>query len=291
MSASFNRLSTLGSQDRAGIRFFFRGNSSSYLVKNITRLKARKIKRTHELAVSEKVQEALRELMISTAQTNSCPVSNAVINRRNAFVECQVHHPKIAGRNILIRLYNTHEWIYPDSSAIWSLISKASKNGCIPVLLAPHIHGSCFQLFKSLGMFGRANHFVFISQRQKGVVESVSVPVGTEKLYLVGFKFGRLENIAAQSAYGELPELTELLSSTIPRFYHSFSANLEKTYQKLMPLVVKRLGEQVTRQKEHRSMAVRLDSLSHFLASAKLRGVVELRKMIKRDRALIKSLN
>lgn len=290
-SRFLKRLSNLVFHGQAGINFFANKNSPYSLINKIIKLKTNIINEVQKLQRSHAVQENLQGLIIKTVQRNNCIVSNSIKNPEDSFVECEIHHNKIADRNLLIRFYNTEEWVYPDSNAIWSLFKKAFKIKCIPILLAPHIHGSCFQLFKNLGMFARANYYLFMPDKRNKIIESITNPEEQRILDLSNFKFGRYESIKSGLTYGEFHVLTKLLSSTIPKYYDSFSISLEKMSRKLIPLLSEEFKEFVVQEKESWEINDRINSVRKFIALAKLGRVTELKKMIRRSEKLIRSLH
>ena len=56
---------------------------------------------------------------------------------------------------------NYREWIYPDSSEIWSAISKCCELDAVPVLITRKLPYISFLLFRNIGMVGYQTHFQF----------------------------------------------------------------------------------------------------------------------------------
>ena len=286
-----SKLSSLVVSGKNNACFFYDKNSSRSLVRKIVGIKTAIIRKAQKLATSKELQENLKKLIIDTVNRNNCIVSDSTVDFEKGFVQCEVHHHKIKDKNLLIRFYNTDEWIYPDGYEIWSLFEKGFEVGSIPILLAPNIHGSCFQLFKDLGMFARSNYYVFLSDELHKVIDSTARREEKEVLDFSNFKLGRYESVKSKLAYGEFDVLAKLLSITIPKYYESFCSNLDMMSRKIVPLLGGELKFLLVAKKRSEEIKQRVQSLKKILMLVKLEKVIEMRKMIRRNEKLIKSLN
>lgn len=290
-SKFFKKLSNLVRRDYADFTFFTNKNAPLSLLNGLLDAKAKIMSRLQDLEKSREIQEKIVELISNTTQRNNCAVLNSSINLESPFVECEVSHKKLEAKNLLIRFYNKEEWIYPDSYEIWDLFKRAFSLKCIPILLAPRIHGSCFQVFKNLGMFARANYYLFITDKYNGVIESLAEAEEKRIIDLSSLKFGQYENIKSELIYGEFQVLTKLLVSTIPKYYKSFSINLEKMYKKLIPLLDVDLSEFIRAKDKVMDAKEKISSISRFISLVPMGRITELKKIIKRNEKLIRGLH
>ena len=235
---------------------------------------------------------SLAELIKITAHRNECVVIDSAEDPKCLTVDCEIHKKEIPNNNLLIRFCNAPEWIYPDSHILWTLFEKALEKKHIPVLIAPYIHGSCFQLFKSLGMFARANYYLFTPEKVNKNMEFVTNHDGVASEHLLNFSYKRCESVRATLAYGEFDVLAQLLSSTIPAHYHSFFASSEKMFKKLLLSENTAVKDLILNNKrlERGEMQSRIEFFSQLLDSVSLGRITEIKKMLKRCLKLIKAL-
>ncbi len=290
-SKFFGRLSTLSQFNQNEILFFVKESSSSGLVgDDIIKLKTSIIGKIQEIERSNEVYIKLQELIKNTVDRSNSIIMSFTKNSKETYVECQVHHSDVKDWNLLIRFYNIERWLYPDSHEIWSLFAEAFRVKSIPVLIAPRIHGSCFQLFKSIGMFARANYYIFMPDTLSNIISSMVTAEEKSILDLSGFKLGRYENIKSELAYGEFDILKKLLSVTIPQYHTIFCENLVKRFKKLIPLLNEASNDFFAHTNQARKEMDRVKAISKFIEIAKLGRILEIKKMIKRNQRLIKSL-
>jgi hypothetical protein len=290
-SKFFEKLSNLIKRDYSNLFFFVNKDPPSSLLDNVLETKAKIITKLQSIEQSKEVQENIVELISNTAQRNECTVLKSFVNVEHPFAECEISYKKLSSKNLLIRFYNKGDWIYPDSYEIWDLFQKAFNSRCIPILLAPRIHGCCFQVFKNLGMFARANYYLFISDKYNTIIESVADTETRRILDFSNLKFGQYENIKSELAYGEFQVLTKLLSSTIPKYHESFSVNLERMYKRLIPLLSEDLKELFNKKRTYLDMKERLGFIRKFVNLVPLGKITELKKIIKRNEKLARGLH
>jgi len=177
------------------------------------------------------------------------------------------------------------EWIYPDSWQIWELYNTAYKVGAVPVLIAPRIHGSCFQLFKALGAFARATYYFFMKEDAPSLIDSWLK--GKERDFMQRLKFSPCKNESINS--DNFPErfsaLSFLLGKTIPDNVDDFSEQLNKKSKKIVLLLNKDFKFLLSKSPDV-DVKQRHDRINKML-SLKIGRTNDIKKMIQRNEGFL----
>lgn len=160
--------------------------------------------------------------------------SKVLINKNKVYLEFIVKSEKIKG-NILFRFYNTNEWIYPDSWHIWDIFQRAHRKGCIPVLVAPRIHGSCFPLFKSIGVLARMTYGVFAEQSIDEIKTKVLNDAEKDLLFLRAKSLPRIYSLSQSAEMQCFDGVKQLITISIPKYINTFKIRFEKMEKKIIP--------------------------------------------------------
>jgi len=214
-SSTFQSTITLESIDAGNNVFYFRSRDAKQGVEEAIKLKTPILANINALLEKRGVFSNLTETIQNIAQINGYELHNDIYYGEG-FVDWEL---RSEDSNLLIRFYNTRNWIYPNGSEIWSLVLKAHEANLQPIILAPFIHGACFLIFKRVGILGRSLYRSFTAQ------EMPKMPPEKELLE-INYSTGRFVNSG-----DDLPEVSSLLERTIP----SLSGTLKKTLRKEMP--------------------------------------------------------
>ncbi|MGB3113354.1 MAG: hypothetical protein WBC00_01870, partial [Candidatus Omnitrophota bacterium] len=133
---------------------------------------------------------------------------------------------------LLLRFYNTNVWVYPDSWQIWDLFHRASLDRSIPVLIAPKIHGACFPLFKAIGMFARASHYLFTDKGLEEIKNAVLDQTENDFCQLGRISFGKIDGLPSKYRDERFAGVKHLLTEIIPNYHDSFMIKLNRAIGK-----------------------------------------------------------
>lgn len=170
--------------------------------------------------------------------------------------------------NLSIRYYNNREWFYPDNNEIWELYKHSAKIDSIPIMLAPYFHGTCFQLFKSIGIFARSTYINLIDTNNYSLIQNI--------------KIGRFVPIEQMADSKELIELSYLLTVTIPQLYLSFGKHLKQSYIKILPILENKLNDMTN--SHHNNYIQQIKFIERMIKLFRLVGINEIRRFAKRSR-------
>ena len=154
------------------------------------------------------------------------------INKKMTYIEFKLITKKFKN-GLLLRFYNTNEWIYPDSWQIWGLFEKARLDSLIPILIAPKIHGACFPLFKALGIFARAEHDLFIEKSLQEIRNIVLNKEENDYFFIKKILPCKIDCLSSTSNSERFLGIKQLLSMTIPKYYDVFAKNFTKATVKV----------------------------------------------------------
>ncbi|OGC11235.1 hypothetical protein A3K48_01765 [candidate division WOR-1 bacterium RIFOXYA12_FULL_52_29] len=141
----------------------------------------------------------------------------------------------------------------------------------MPILLAPKIFGSCFQLFKILGMFARANYYIFLPCNY------------TEKI-----SFVRHEYVSERTEDHQLIELNDLLENVIPKYLIAFKEKHNHVSSEACSIF---MCDNHELSVECCDLSQRLEGLSAFLRQLKSTKIDGLRNIVKKWLSLFNDLN
>ncbi len=253
------------------IEFIIGASMSDSLIDEEIKLHAIIIDAIKNLTKHPQVLKFVNELLVSNCEARNFKVIDSSINFQEKSIECMISTESIFKKNVLIRYHNNGDWIYPESSEIWSLHTKASQINCIPILLAPRIFGSCFQLFKNIGMYGRSNYYIFLPNNFK----TSMIVINNNAINLSKYIFSRYETIMKRMEYNIFNELDDLLVKIIPNSAPIFIANYNRKRKTIDSFASDILLN------EGRSIKNRLSLLNQLLGAKILKGK-NIRELIKK---------
>ncbi len=146
-SQLFQKTSFLEKTTVNDILFFSRIKESNLAVKEVIKQKAPLLAKTMDMITEQNISiELLNQFKKSPAVFH---INEEYFDKNKRFLEFAF---SINEKDFILRLYNIIDWIYPNSTEIWSLVHKARQNHLQPIMLAPHIHGSCFLILSRGGL-------------------------------------------------------------------------------------------------------------------------------------------
>ncbi len=254
------------------------------LIKNQLSLKTKVIEEIYHASISDQVLEKLKKACaIIFKECGYKQIEYLKITNKN-YLEFKINHSSNTKNNLLLRFYNTPEWIYPDSWQIWDLFETAYKKKCIPVLIAPRIHGACFQLFKTLGMFARANYYIFTDKTMK---EIKTIVLKKKKTSLPNLSLGKFEPLNADNFEKRFDNLKQLLTIIIPEHLDAFTLRQIASSKKIISSLNKDLLDSLVLETSKLNAIQRNQRIGKIL-SFKLGHLKNIRKMIKQNEIVIK---
>jgi len=230
----------------------------------------------------------LKKEVLKVIDGEGYSVLSSLINDKKHYLEILLisSQPK---RRILLRLYNSNEWIYPFSWQIWELFEEARKKECIPVLVAPRIHGSCFPLFKAIGILARATYGLFSEKSIGEIKESVLSADEKKLLSLRNIAIGKVYCLLRGEAEQYLECLKQLLEVAIPAYFESCKIKAGITQKKLGRFPKDKLLNLFNSQGRKLSAKEKISSIENIL-TLKLGHLNSLKEVVKRHEALIGEL-
>lgn len=267
-----------------------RGNwfyaKNGHLGEAISKIKHRISEVIKESIASKDCSKLLKHEVSKVIRNSGYDVSSCLINDKKQYLEFILTSAKLKGR-ILLRFYNSNEWVYPFSWHIWELFREAGKNGCIPVLVASRIHGSCFPLFKAIGILARATYGIFSEKNLDEITDKVLD--GTEKALLSFHKIspGRINRLSKESASQGLEGLEQLLGTVVPANFESFKKRFDQTSKKISPHINDKFQYLLDPQSSKLDVMERIARIKGILAM-KLGHLNALQDVIKRHEEFIK---
>jgi len=234
---------------------------------------------------SKECLKALKKDVLKVIEGAGYGILSSIINDKKHYLEILLisSQPK---RRILLRFYNSNEWIYPFSGQIWKLFKEAGNKECIPVLVAPRIHGSCFPLFKAIGILARSTYGLFSMKSSDEIKESVLNTDERELLSIRNITVGKIYCLSRGEADQYLECLRQLLEIAIPAYFEPCKIKVGITQKKLSRLpqdvVVNFSGFQGSKQ----NVKEKISSIESIL-TLKLGHLNPLQALVKKLNALI----
>lgn len=247
----------------------FKGNYfHSYIVglnAEILKVKSKLIKSVNQQICSQKIWTLLRQKLGKIFKRSNYLVIDSLVNKSKNYLEF-VLKPENQKGNILIRIYNTNEWIFPDSWQIWDTFQKAYKERCVPILVASKIHGSCFPLFKVLGILARTTYGPFTEQSIDEIKAEVLNKQDKALLSVREVLPIKVNSLSNASATQSLKGTGQLLTSAIPEYLDEFKIRFEKSAKKVMPHLLAELKPLLDDKEDNLEPAERLSRIKGILA-------------------------
>jgi hypothetical protein len=200
------------------------------------KIKEKIFKVIKENSESKKLFELLKNTLEAIFEACGYTTESFLINENNKYLDFKLKSKKLGGE-LLLRFYNTNDRIYPDSWQLWDLFQKAHKEDCIPVLIASRIHGSCFPLFKALGIFARVTYCLFTDQSAEEIKNTV---LNEDEKRLFSFKnisLCKINSMPGGSGNPVFEGVKQLLEVVVPGYFEAFKLRFDKTTKKIAPLL------------------------------------------------------
>ncbi len=215
-------------------------------------------------------------------------VESCLINDKKQYIEFILTSTKLKMR-ILFRFYNSNEWIYPFSWHLWELFREAGKNRCVPVLVAPRIHGSCFPLFKAIGILARATYGLF---SEKNLDEIKEKNLDASEKALLSFQRiapGKIYCLSHAVVAKDLEGFKQLLVTVVPAYFESCKKRFDQTSKKIGTHFNDKFQYLLDPQSSKLDVMERIARIKDIL-TLKLGHLNALQDVVKRQEDLIKEL-
>lgn len=257
------------------------------LVEARTKIKQKISEEIGESTGSLNCLKILKKRMSSIAKDSGYDIDSSLIDVKRKYIEIILKSAELKGR-ILLRFHNDNEWIYPFSWQIWEMFQEADKKGCIPVLVGPRIHGSCFPLFKAIGILARATYGIF---SEKNLDEIINKILDTaEKAHLSYRKVapGKIYCLSRESTDG-LEGVKQLLSAIVPDYFVPSKKRFDQTSKKISPALDVKLQYLLDHKSSKLDVEERISRIKNIL-TLKLGHLNALQDVVRRHEALMKGL-
>ncbi|MDD5131286.1 MAG: hypothetical protein PHH44_01350 [bacterium] len=228
-------------------------------------VKSKIVKSVNQQIYSQKTATLLKQKIESICKESNYLIIESLINKNKNHLEFLLKTRNNAG-NILIRIYNTVEWIYPDSWQIWDVYQKANKERCIPIIVASKIHGSCFPLFKALGVLARTTYGPFTEQSIDEIKEEVLNKKDKALLSVRAVLPIKVNSLSNNSAAQSLKGIKQLLTSAIPDYLDQFAIRFDKSAKRIVPCLLAELKPLLDDKINSLKPAERLSRIKGILA-------------------------
>ena len=259
--------------------FYSGGSSSEIKVKGI---KEAIINDVYASSSSERLFEAIKKRMYGITTKNGYSVLDMEVDKNQKYVQLEI---KRKGQALLLRVYNSIEWIYPDAWQIWRLAEDASEKKCVALLVAPRIHGSCFQLFKALGLLARTNYYFFteksMNKIRKGIIKSDMVDID--------LSLGKIASPSEDAFANSFSNIEHLLTQTVSKYYDTSYTRFAEKFDRIQSLVTKKAKLLLNRPETGFTVIDRIKKIKTVL-SMKIGHLNAIKDMVKRSEGLIKEL-
>lgn len=281
------------SRDLFKASFIEREDSWFYLKKDyqkdvLSRVKHKIVEEIKENIASSDCLKLIKKKVSSVVKESGYGVISCSINEKRKFLEFILISETLQGR-ILLRFYNDNEWIYPFSWQVWEVFQAAGKQKCIPVLVASRIHGSCFPLFKAIGVLARSTYGIFSEKNHEKIVDKVLD--SNEKSLLLYRKVapGKFYCLS-QAETKDLEGVKQLLLTVVPAYFSSSKKRFDQTVKKINPILNAPLQYLLDPQSSRLGVKEKVARIKGIL-TLKLGHLNALQDVVKRHEALIKELN
>ena len=270
-------------------------NGNWFYVKNghlgeaISKIKHRIAEVIKENIASKDCSKLLKHEVSKVIRNSGYDVLSCLINDKKQYLEFILTSTKLKGR-LLLRFYNSNEWVYPFSWHIWELFQEARKNGCIPILVASRIHGSCFPLFKAIGILARATYGIF---SEKNLDEITDKTLDNAEKALLSFHKvapGKIYRLSKESAVQGLEGLEQLLGTVVSTYFEASKKRFDQMSKKISPHINDKFQYLLDSQSSKLDVMERIARIKGILAM-KLGHLNALQDVVKRQEELLKELS
>lgn len=264
--------------------FYLKKDYKKEVVSNV---KHRIFKEILENISSVSCLKLLKKNVLKIIVDSGYNIESSLIDEKKRFVECILTNKKFKGR-ILLRFYNDNEWIFPFSWQIWEVFRDAGKLRCVPILVASRIHGSCFPLFKAIGILARSTYGIFSEKNVKKIIDRTLSNM--EKVEFVYPKIGpgRFYCLFNQSIDG-LEGVEQLFSRIVPTYFNSSKKRIDHTTKKIIRILNTPLQHLLDQQSSKLKGQEKIARINEIL-TLKLGHLNTLQDVVRRHEALIKEL-
>jgi len=272
--------------ERRGNWFYIK---NGHLGEAISKIKHRISEVIEESIASKDCLKLLKHEVSKVVRNSGYDVSSCLINDKKQYLEFILTSAELKGR-ILLRFYNSNEWIYPFSWQIWEIFQEAGKKGCSPVLVAPRIHGSCFPLFKAIGILARATYGIFSEKNLDEITNKVLD--NTEKDLLSFHKVapGKIYHLSKESAAKDLEGLEQLLGTVVPAYFESCKRRFDQTSKKVSLHINNKFQYLLDHKSSKLDVEERIARIKSIL-TLKLGHLNALQDVVKRHEEFVKELS
>lgn len=257
------------------------------LIEALTKIKKKISEEIRHNLISPDCLKVLRKSISGVINESGYNIESNLIVGKKKYVEFILTSIQLKGR-VLLRFYNDSEWIYPFSWKIWEMFQEAGKKRCLPVLVGPRIHGSCFPLFKAMGILARATYGIFSEKSLDEMIDKVLD--SADKAYLSYRKIapGKIYCLSHKSAEG-LNGVEQLLSIIVPAYFVSSKKRFYQTSKKISSVINVKLQYLFDCKSSELDVEERIARIRSILA-LKLGHLNTLRDVVKRHEEFIKEL-
>lgn len=232
--------------------------------------KSRIISRVIQMKKSPELYEKIQYLFTKTVE-KVCTVNNVSINIAEEYIEFKLTY-KDEEKEVLLRYYNSSDWLYVNDKRLWDFFEKASRIKAVPVILCPYMHKSCFSLFKKAGIYGRSLYYCFLDKNVEGVVKDTLSEEERKKVLSRRFGLEKIHDINHRVQAGFVDEVLQLLE-TIKGVHGNALERLRVCHPLVEPIKEELLGD-------YGHIENRLASMKKLLKTLKIKENSLLIKMI-----------
>lgn len=210
---------------------YFHSNIGT-LKAEILKVKSKIIESVNKQIYSQRTSMLLKQKLEELFKGSNYSIVKSLVNKN--YLEFVIKMRKQTG-SVLVRVYNTNEWLYPDSWQIWDIFQKANMEHCGPILIAPKIHGSCFPLFKALGVLARTTYSPFTEQSMDEIKEEVLNKKDKALISVREVSPIKVNSLAINSTAQSLKGIEQLFTIAIPKYLDEFKIRFEKSAKRIIP--------------------------------------------------------
>lgn len=252
----------------------------------ILKIKEKIFRAIKESSETKKLFDLLKSALEAIFEECGYSTESFLINEDKKYLEFKLKSDKL-NSGLLLRFYNTTDWIYPDSWQIWDLLQKAHKEGYISVLIAPRIHGSCFPLFKALGIFARLTYYLFTDQGAHEISNGILNEDEKRIISYNNISLCKISSLSGGSRHQAFDGIKQLLETVVPRYFEAFKLRFDKTRKKIIPLLSAQLKHLLDPESSTLKAPQRISRIESIL-NLRIGHLNILRNLVKRHKSLHK---
>jgi len=258
------------------------------LIEALIKIKREISEEIRQNLISPDSLKAIKKRVSDVTNNSGYDIESSLIEEKKKYVEFVLTSTQLKGR-VLLRFYNDSEWIYPFSWQIWEMFQAAGKKRCIPVLVGARIHGSCFPLFKAIGILARSTYGIFSEKSLDEIVDKVLD--SAEKAHLSYRKIapGKIYSLSHESTEG-LAGVEQLLSTVVPAYFVSSKKRFDQTSKKMSPILTAKMQYFFDRNSSKLNVEEKIARIKKIL-TLKLGHLNALQDVVNRHEEFIKELN